>query len=309
MIYVKFMQILILSIFYMRHFQPSYVDVKIQGKCSLGGCVHLGGDFFYMLGMQHKYDTSPIEPNQVVHRILTGYEPGFDVSIAPGDGFLRDITSYSYLRRVLRGRIPLQFSSRHAILRKHLPPTRFSATSTRNIVGYGYPPANDTRRAQIGASGAIRARRQGRKAEAHRWKEVFHHQGSQKEDIFKLVFRKKRIRIRVALVNKGSLRSRILRWIAMKVSTEQDAITIAPEWGLYGAVIQTSVPHSTILQQATSRSLKRRHSSRPPALFPIFTYNERFKRRFYGFNEASKQDVQSRRLMVKKEHVHEELNH
>jgi len=55
--------------------------------------------------------------------------------------------------------------------------------------------------------------------------------------MFKLVFRKKRIRIRVALVNKGSLRSRILRWIAMKVSTEQDAIMIAPKWGLYGAVI------------------------------------------------------------------------
>jgi len=34
--------------------------------------------------------------------------------------------------------------------------------------------------------------------------------------------------------------------------------------------------------------------TRPPALFPIFTYNERFKRRFYGFNEALKQDIPRR---------------
>jgi len=107
-----------------------------------------------------------------------------------------------------------------------------------------------------------------------------------------LVFRKKRIRIRVALVNKGSLRSRILRWIAMKVSTEQDAITIAPEWGLYGAVIQTSIPHSSI-QQATSRSLKRRHTS--TSTLPDFHPQRAiYAEGFYGFNEALKQDIPRR---------------
>jgi len=78
-------------------------------------------------------------------------------------------------------------------------------------------------------------------------------QGSWKEDTFKLVFRKKRIRIRVTLgrvsTKQDTMMDRLLR---RRVSTEQDAITIAPEWGLYGAVIQTSIPHSSI-QQATSK--------------------------------------------------------
>jgi len=108
-------------------------------------------------------------------------------------------------------------------------------------------------------------------------------QGSWKEDMFKLVFRKKRTRIRVALVNKGSLRSRILRWIAMKVSTEQDAIMIAPEWGLYGAVIQTSIPHSTILQQATLRSLKPKTFITSTSTLPDFHLHQRITSKSGGF--------------------------